>query len=57
MDEEVQLVRQKGRPLEEGRLTGRVTDIDRSEKGRKCRFNLYCIIVNVAFDLAPLFAP
>lgn len=43
MDEEVQLVRQKGRPPEEARLTGRLTDIDRSEKGRKCRLKVYCI--------------
>lgn len=43
MDEEVQLVRQKGRALEEGRLTHRVTVIDRSDKGRKCRFKFYFI--------------
>lgn len=43
MDEDVQLVRQKGRALEEGRLTHRVTVKNRLEKGRKCRFKCQCI--------------
>lgn len=44
MDEEVQLVGQKGRPLEEGRLTGRVTGIDRSEKGRSADLSYIALL-------------
>lgn len=52
MDEDVRLVRQEGRPLEEGRLTDWVTDIDRSERPRKCKFKF-----NVALDGSPLSTP
>lgn len=40
MDEDVQLVRQKGRALEERRLTHRLTVKNRLEKGRKCKFKV-----------------
>lgn len=52
MDEEVQLVRQKGRLLEEGRLTDMVTD--RSEGVESAGWSLISFL-HVASDVSPLF--
>lgn len=51
MDEEVQLVRQKGRLLEEDRLTDRVTD---QKKVESAGWSLLSFL-NVASDVSLLF--